>query len=973
MEIAKKKKQQRPGQGLIDAVFSWSLEDVMNKNLYRDKVKEIPDTFMSTDHYLKSFINPLLKETHADLYSTMKNSLRNAPSREVLEVKISKDFKAPKDMLYNILLKTTREGDGESKQPYEPEAGDLIAFCDVKPKRVEDLNRPKMSYVIAVVQGRKDDGSARFPILSSKPVNFMKKMERGREGDKLFVVYLTSLTTNIRIWKSLNMDKESANLKIIRTVLQIDPKDEGDCALCTYGGTQATTLLNAKEAIQPFGLDNSQEEAVLSCVKARKCVHRSSVKLIWGPPGTGKTKTVASLLSVLFNMKCRTLTCAPTNVAVIGVAKRLMELVRGSLQYDSYGLGDIVVFGNGERMKVNDHEDLLDVFLDYRVDALASCLSPLVGWQAGLNWMINLLEEPEEQYQKYLDKIKDENEESDDELETGSSSGELSSTEEKDGLITDKYLNKTKGNNSNMHLKKFIVQTIKENKKKKLKDESSQKKSIDKVAKCHRGKDRIGEVTIWTFEEFVLKKYKSLAEQLDFCMTTLYTHLPTSYIPQEVAKKMVRALNLLQTLGGLLKTVAEIPGGLRDGLKGIKVSLSKWKKHINELQITKSECVVILKLLRGSIKLPNFSENYQIRNFCLKFAVLLFCTVSSSSKLHSEGMAPIELLVIDEAAQLKECESTIPLQLPGLCNAILIGDEKQLPAMVQSKICEKAGFGRSLFERLVKLGHKKHLLNIQYRMHPSISLFPNRQFYEGKVMNGPNVKSIKYEKRFLKGNMFGPYSFINISQGKEELDEKCSSKNMAEVSAVAEIIAMLYKEFLRSKQKICVGCISPYKAQVFAIQEKLSKKYSTDVESDFSVNVRSVDGFQGGEEDVIIISTVRSNGNGSVGFLSNFQRTNVALTRAKYCLWVLGNGATLINSGSVWGDLVQYSKARGCYYDACSDKNLEKVIADSSDELTTKLSAMSLSNKPGSSFKASGKVKNFKKNKAWFSSNGGRG
>ncbi|XP_019172153.1 PREDICTED: probable helicase MAGATAMA 3 isoform X2 [Ipomoea nil] len=970
MEIAKKK--QRPGHGLIDAVFSWSLEDVMNKNLYRDKVKEIPDTFMSTDHYLKSFINPLLEETHADLYSNMMNSLRNAPSCEVLDVKISKDFKPPKDLLYNILLKKTREGDGESKLPYEPEAGDLIAFSDVKPKRVEDLNRPKMSYVIAVIQGRKDDGSARFPILSSKPVTFKKKMEGVREGDKLFVVYLTSLTTNIRIWKSLNMDKESANLKIIKTVLQIDPKDEeGDCGLCTYRGTQATTLLNAKAAIQSFGLDNSQEEAVLSCVKARKCVHRSSVKLIWGPPGTGKTKTVASLLSVLFNMKCRTLTCAPTNVAVIGVAKRLMELVRGSLKYDSYGLGDIVLFGNRERMKMNDHEDLLDVFLDYRVDALASCLSPLVGWQAGLNWMINLLEEPEKQYEKYLDKLKDKNEESDDdnmleeELETGSSSGELSSTEEKDGLITDKYLNKTKGNK---HLKKLIVQTIKENKRKKMKDESSQKKNLlgsnDKVAKCQRGKDRIGEVTIWTFEEFVLKKYKSLAEQLDFCMTTLYTHLPTSYIPRDVAKKMVRALNLLQTLGGLLKTVAEIPGGLRDGLKESEVSLSKWKEHIHELQITKSVCVVILKLLRGSITLPNFAENYQIRTFCLKSAVLLFSTVSSSSKLHSEGMTPIELLVIDEAAQLKECESTIPFQLPGLCNAILIGDEKQLPAMVQSKICEKAGFGRSLFERLVKLGHKKHLLNIQYRMHPSISLFPNKKFYKGKVMNGPNVKNITYEKLFLKGNMFGPYSFINISQGKEELDEKCSSKNMIEVSAVAEIIAMLYREFLDSKQRVRVGCISPYKAQVFAIQEKLGKKYSSDMESDFSVNVRSVDGFQGGEEDVIIISTVRSNGNGSVGFLSNFQRTNVALTRAKYCLWVLGNGATLMNSGSVWRDLVLHSKVRGCYYDACSDKNLEKVIADASDELTTKLSAMSLSDKPGSSssFKASGNVKNFKNN-----------
>lgn len=76
-----------------------------------------------------------------------------------------------------------------------------------------------------------------------------------------------------------------------------------------------------------------------------------------------------------------------------------------------------------------------------------------------------------------------------------------------------------------------------------------------------------------------------------------------------------------------------------------------------------------------------------------------------------------------------------------------------------------------------------------------------------------------------------------------------------------------------------VGCISPYKAQVNAIQQKLGNKY---IGSDyFTVNVRSVDGFQGSEEDVIIISTVRCNGKGSIGFLSNHQRTNVALTRAR--------------------------------------------------------------------------------------------
>ena len=88
------------------------------------------------------------------------------------------------------------------------------------------------------------------------------------------------------------------------------------------------------------------------------------------------------------------------------------------------------------------------------------------------------------------------------------------------------------------------------------------------------------------------------------------------------------------------------------------------------------------------------------------------------------------------------------------------------------------------------------------------------------------------------------------------------------------------KESVRTKKKVRVGIISPYKAQVFAIGEKV-KKYNADSNDDFSISVRSVDGFQGGEEDVIIISTVRCNKHGIVGFLKNHQRTNVALTRAR--------------------------------------------------------------------------------------------
>ena len=94
----------------------------------------------------------------------------------------------------------------------------------------------------------------------------------------------------------------------------------------------------------------------------------------------------------------------------------------------------------------------------------------------------------------------------------------------------------------------------------------------------------------------------------------------------------------------------------------------------------------------------------------------------------------------------------------------------------------------------------------------------------------------------------------------------------------------LATEFIGTKKNVSIGVISPYKAQVYAIQEML-KKYTETSDTGFSVSVRSVDGFQGGEEDVIIISTVRCNGNGSVGFLSNRQRANVALTRARLYMY----------------------------------------------------------------------------------------
>ncbi|KAI3768471.1 hypothetical protein L2E82_19173 [Cichorium intybus] len=231
-------------------------------------------------------------------------------------------------------------------------------------------------------------------------------------------------------------------------------------------------------------------------------------------------------------------------------------------------------------------------------------------------------------------------------------------------------------------------------------------------------------------------------------------------------------------------------------------------------------------------------------------------------------------------------------------------------------ICEEAKFRRSLFERLVLLGHEKHLLNIQYRMDPSTSQFPNAEFYDGKILDGPNITNKCREKHFLREGMYGSYLFINVDSAKEELDNNHSTKNMVEVAVIAEIVANLFKESVAKKQMVTVGCISPYKAQVTAILAKFGKKYDRQVNgSTFTVNVRSVDGFQGSEEDVIIFSTVRS------------------LTRARHCLWIVGNKETMIKSGSVWSTLVSDAEDRGCVYSASENKNLAQAMVQSMIEL----------------------------------------
>ncbi|CBI22563.3 unnamed protein product, partial [Vitis vinifera] len=764
------------GGNLTDVVFSWSLDNVLDENFYKRQVGKIPMEFLSKPVYMTSFIPALLEEIRADLLSSMKTVFEDhasdPPVREVQFVEESTRYGPPKN-LYNISLKGERVAENDAVT-YKPENGDIIALTDTRPNSIDDSKRSERSYLIAFIQGSRKD-SDEFQIVSSKPIEFEQNMQEDGKRNTLYAVFLINLTTNICIWNSLTQGLQGGSMAIIEKVLRPNSYAGGRCKICSSG-----SVSDSVARINSFKLNRSQKAAVLSCLATANCHHQNSVELIKGPPGTGKTNTVGSLLCALLGMKCRTLACAPTNIAVLEVAARVLSLVEESLEYDAYGLGDIVLFGSSEGMNIDDDSDLHDVFLDTRARILVRCFARHSGWKHCLESMINLLEGTKEDHEK-LEICKEREE----------------------------------------------VQYFEDPKSKK----------------------------IW---------------------------------------KMVED----------------------------KGELTQNKNN----RVATEECLQSLKCLCKKITLPNFYTDDKIKKFCLEKACLLFCTASSSVKLKMKGMTPVELLVIDEAAQLKECESTIPLQISGLRHAILVGDEMQLPALVKSKISEKAGFGRSLFERLVLLKHEYHLLNIQYRMHPSISFFPNKEFYENQISDAPNVKDRSYEKQFLQGSMYGPYSFVNVAYGKEEF-ENHSSRNMVEVAVVSEVVTSLFKESVSKKQKVSVGVISPYKAQVIAIQEKLGKIYNTDEERDFSVKVCTVDGFQGGEEDVIIISTVRGNEKGLVGFLSKRQRANVSLTRARHCLWIFGESETLVASGTVWKRVVEDAKERGCFYNASAEKNLAQAMA----------------------------------------------
>ena len=289
----------------------------------------------------------------------------------------------------------------------------------------------------------------------------------------------------------------------------------------------------------------------------------------------------------------------------------------------------------------------------------------------------------------------------------------------------------------------------------------------------------------------------------------------------------------------------------------------------------------------------------QIRDDILDKAQVICCTCIGSGNEILDGRRFPQVL-IDESTQATEPAALVPL-VRGARQVVLVGDHKQLPPTVLSFRAEENGLKRSLFERLIGLGIEPLLLTTQYRMHPAISKFPNQQFYSNKLIDGVNSKERPAPAGLLWPDWENPVAFVPINGGETVSPDGTSRENPLEVSWVLKILEDLLEAGELTQKDI--GIITPYAGQVRAIRNSMSERLD-------DVEVRTVDGYQGREKEVIIFSCVRSNPEKNVGFLSESRRLNVALTRAKRGLIVIGDPDTLRSDKNwkAWLDYISNSK-----------------------------------------------------------------
>jgi senataxin len=269
----------------------------------------------------------------------------------------------------------------------------------------------------------------------------------------------------------------------------------------------------------------------------------------------------------------------------------------------------------------------------------------------------------------------------------------------------------------------------------------------------------------------------------------------------------------------------------------------------------------------------------------------------------------------------------VPLVDMQLTRAAILLDPNQLPPTVLSQQAQDALYNRSLFLRIQEASPSSvHLLryvdvdfslgiashgivccSIQYRMHPEISVFPSKRFYESRLKDGPEM-DVKTRQAWHANPLLPPYAFFDVRNSREERGRVGHTLfNRLEAEVAVAIYARLQNEHPEVDLDYRVGVVTPYKGQVGELRRQFRARFGDSILS--KVDFNTVDGFQGQEKTVIILSCVRGGDGPSIGFLKDIRRMNVALTRAVSSLFILGNSAVL-EQNSNWKPLIEDARER---------------------------------------------------------------
>lgn len=325
-------------------------------------------------------------------------------------------------------------------------------------------------------------------------------------------------------------------------------------------------------------------------------------------------------------------------------------------------------------------------------------------------------------------------------------------------------------------------------------------------------------------------------------------------------------------------------------------------------------------------KLSRDDKLRKIARTIVEDANIVFSTLSGAAsnilaRDQPDSAGLFDTVIIDEAAQSTEPSCLVPLML-GAKRCLLIGDPQQLPATVLSSGNAGNAYGQSLLDRVCRAGKKVLLLNKQYRMHPAISAFPRRYFYEGNLLDDETVVGDNRLKPYHRDEFaprLGPYVFLDVADGEEERNEKSRSIfNRAE----AELAVMIYKKLKNDYgddgifsakgrapgSSVGFGVVTPYKSQM----QELRQAFDRAGIAQGDIEIDTVDSYQGREKDVIIFSCVRSAVNRGIGFVRDVRRMNVGLTRARSSLIILGSARALSEGSEDWAALIEDAQSRGC-------------------------------------------------------------